>query len=214
MWETRSEALKELSGDLKEEGELIYKGFELLDEIIEIFTRKPDCFNRVCGIVLLKGKNLCKAMFSLALDGLAQESGALLRPTIECFELLAYLRDDPERVEEAVENRLPSAGNIAKKIDGDFKDLREHLNKNASHISLSSHSVSHLIDFESEEYRMEQLYNEQVLRKNLTTLFVIMFNLIFEGVNCIKINGEVPANLPMKIKNWKDNGLKIVDHVY
>jgi hypothetical protein len=59
-------------------------------------------------------------VYSLMLDGLGQEAGALLRPLIETLELLVYLRLEPARIDQAIEEKLPSAGQIAKKIEGEF----------------------------------------------------------------------------------------------
>ena len=40
-------------------------------------------------------------------------------------------------IEEVLYGRLPKAGEIAKRIQGQFKALREHLNQNASHFGLT-----------------------------------------------------------------------------
>jgi hypothetical protein len=139
MWETREKSLKALTNELRIEGELIYQGFNLMDEIIEAFNQTPtpsEC-SRVCGLVVAKGRNLCHCIFSISLEGLAQEAGALLRPTIECFELLVFFYQDPTRIELALKNKLPEAGKIAKTIQGKFQGLRIYLNTYASHMSVS-----------------------------------------------------------------------------
>jgi hypothetical protein len=42
--------------------------------------------------------------------------------------MLIDFRLDPTRIDEALNDHLPSAGRIAKKIAGHFQDLREYLN--------------------------------------------------------------------------------------
>lgn len=69
-----------------------------------------DSYARVCGLTLLKAKHLALGAYSLILDGLGQEAGALLRPFIEYTELLTYFRKFPSKVDAAIKGKLPSAG--------------------------------------------------------------------------------------------------------
>lgn len=99
IWSTRNQSEEALSKSLFTEANAIEQGFILLDNLINQFESKScELYCRTCGLTLLKAKNLCLGIFSLSLDGLAQEAGALLRPAIECFELLDYFYADPERV--------------------------------------------------------------------------------------------------------------------
>jgi hypothetical protein len=86
-------------------------------------------YSRVAALTLIKARNLLLASYSLSIDGLAQEAGALLRPFLEAFEKMVYFNEDRSRIEEAINGRLPSAGEIAKRIQGPFKCLRDHLNQ-------------------------------------------------------------------------------------
>ena len=116
LWITREGSLNALKSKLSIEARYIKKGFTIIDTLLHIFEdNKSDNFCMVCNFVLLKGKNFSFSIYSLSLDGLAQEAGALLRPAIECTELLDYFCTDPKRIKEALENKLPSAGDIAKK---------------------------------------------------------------------------------------------------
>ena len=96
LWITREESLNALKNKLSIEAQYIEEGFTIIDSLLRIFEdNKSDIFCMVCSFTLLKGKNLCFSIYSLSLDGLAQEAGALLRPAIECFELLDYFYTDP-----------------------------------------------------------------------------------------------------------------------
>jgi hypothetical protein len=55
-------------------------------------------------VTLVKAKNLALGSYSLVLDGLGQEAGALMRPMIEYAELLAYFRLHPEMVKLSATN--------------------------------------------------------------------------------------------------------------
>ena len=126
-------------------------------------------------------QNLALGSLSLVLDALGQESGALLRPWVEYIELLTYLREFPEEATKAAENDLPPAGKRAMKIGGVYKELREHLNENASHSSYSFYSLSHLLtpDF---KFRKLQEFVPQVLDRNFTDFAVQQQLLLQEGL--------------------------------
>ncbi|MCD6599021.1 MAG: hypothetical protein J7L19_00380, partial [Dehalococcoidia bacterium] len=151
IWSTREHAVNALDTELQTEASIVYEAFSLLDEVLAMFHTSVETskLSRVFGLILLKGRDLAHAIFSLGLEGLAQEAGALLRPMLECIELLKYLRDDPQRVDEVLEGRLPLAGEIGKRTHGSFKRLRKYLNEHASHLSFTPESMLHLIDFKS-----------------------------------------------------------------
>jgi len=205
--------MRALDTDLQAEAGIIYQAFELIDEMIEMFRASPQSplFSTTCGLVLLKGRYLAQGMFSLALDGLAQEAGALLRPMIECFELLTYFHEDPQRISKAVEDRLPKAGEIAKRIEGGFKDLRGYLNTYASHFSLTPVSMQHLVDLREGDWRLVQPYDENVLRENMLALFATLVVLSFEAASCLGVCESLPESMVDRLSVWRDNGHKVFE---
>lgn len=160
---------------------------KLLDRCIDEYESRAasDTYSRVCGLTLLKAKNLAMGSFSLLLDGLGQESGALLRPMIEYTELLTYFRRFPEKTEKAAENDLPKAGERAKAIEGIYHGLRQHLNEHASHSSYSHYSLSHLLD-SNLAFRKMQQFAPMVLDKNVTDLVVQVWLLLHEAALALK----------------------------
>ena len=209
LWITREESLNALKNKLSIEAQYIEEGFTIIDSLLRIFEdNKSDIFCMVCSFTLLKGKNLCFSIYSLSLDGLAQEAGALLRPAIECFELLDYFYTNPKRIQEALDNRLPSAGERAIKINGKFKGLREHLNEAASHFSFDPTSCTHLINWKNGSLRYYQEYSENHLRKNLWTLFSIVVILINSALRCLTFKKLFDIELVKEIAEWKDSGFK------
>lgn len=92
---------------------------------------------RAARLAAAKGTVLAQGCFSLILDGLAQESGALVRPLVEVAEFLTYLHTDDRAEREFREDKLPSAGKIAERINGQLKFLRDYLNEDASHLNFS-----------------------------------------------------------------------------
>lgn len=208
IWSTRNQSEKALSKSLSTEAIAIEQGFILLDNLITQFESKScELYCRVCGLVLLKAKNLCLAIFSLSLDGLAQEAGALLRPAIECFELLDYFYADPERVQQAIDEELPLAGVIAKKINGKHQRLRKFLNRTASHFSLSADSLKHLIDLRKGKLHLTQPYLAKVLSANLWTLFCIMVIVTTSASICLSLKNLLPDQLASQIQDWQIAGL-------
>jgi len=152
------------------------------------------------------------ACYSLSLDALAQEAGALFRPLLESLELLQYLRLDTKRVDEALEDRLPKAGVIAQKIQGKFKNLRDYLNTHASHLSVSAEAMGHLLDFKEGHVRTVQPFSEPVLQRNLATLLAVMAWLSIEGVNCVSVaEGRIDDALGDSVEDLKDRALALID---
>lgn len=210
LWITREESLNALKSKLSIEARYIEKGFTIIDDLLSIFEdNKNDNFCTVCSFVLLKGKNYCLSIYSLSLDGLSQESGALLRPAIECIELLDYFYDDPKRIKEALENKFPRPGNIAKKIKGKFESLRKHLNSAASHFSFDPIACMHLMNWKNGSLRYYQKFNETVLRQNLWTLFGVMRLLTYSAVRCLRFKNIFDIKLGKEIEEWKESGLKL-----
>ena len=210
LWITREESLNALKSELSIEARYIKKGFTIIDALLHIFEdNKKDNFCMVCSFALLKGKNLCFSIYSLSLDGLAQEAGALLRPAIECFEKLDYFYADPKRIKEALENKLPPAGDIAKKINGKFESLRKSLNLKASHFSFNPIACMHLINWKNGSLRYYQKFNETVLRQNLWTLFCVMRLLTYSAVRCLTFKELFDIKLGKEIEEWKESGLKL-----
>ena len=187
LWQARQKSLEWLANELVEQKALIDKGFELLDKCIAILNQhnktSDDEFNgkfsRVINITLAKTRNLLLGSYGMLLDAVAQEAGSLLRPIIEAYELLIYFRLEPSRVDQAIDGKLPSAGQRAKKIEGEFKDLREHLNAHASHVSFDYESSKHLFDFQKSEIKAIQVQTVDVLERNVNMLNA--FQLFVEG---------------------------------
>ena len=186
LWRTRRQAEASLSHDLKPFADLIDEVFGAVDQAIDRLDAIDEPFGRVCAIVLVKSRNLALGCYSLSLDALAQEAGALFRPLIECLELLLYFRLDPSRVHEALNGELPKAGIIAQRIEGKFKGLREYLNMHASHLALSPEAMMHLFDVKAGRLRPVQ-----VLRENLRTLLASLVWLAIEGVNCVSVGSAM-----------------------
>jgi hypothetical protein len=184
LWQTRNAATESLQGPLQRHKSAIDEGFALIDENIETLGQADTQFSRVCALSAIKARNLALGCYSLALDGLAQESGALLRPLIEALELLTFFRLDPKRMELAVEGRLPKAGDVARLVEGHFKQLRKHLNDHASHFSFSYDSLRHQVDLRSFALRVTQPHNEKMLLTNLGTLSLFLEFLTVESFNC------------------------------
>lgn len=192
LWSTREKALLALAGSLREEASALLEAFTLVDDCIHQMLALDTQLSRVSALTAVKSRNLALGCYGLCLDGLAQEAGALFRPLIETIELMAYLRLDPARVEEALAGQLPSAGIIARRIEGNFKDVREYLNEHASHYSFSAESMKHLVDFSKGtfELRVIQPHSDPVLKKNLHTLLAIYFRVVVESLMILGAEGQ------------------------
>jgi hypothetical protein len=191
---------------------LIEESLLVIDSCIDLFNKNViyNQFNEVCGFTVVKAKFCILGILSLILDGFAQEAGALLRPLMEYIELLNYFRLDPNRIIKVYDKSLPSAGNIAKLVNGNFKKLREHLNENASHSSYSEDSLTHLIDKKNTKFLKIPEIKSEVLSYNLKMLFLFLYNLGVESINCLqKQEFGCADDLANKLIDLRDEGKRI-----
>ena len=137
LWVARRDAEQALSSYMAAESKLLDRAFqqaEYLAQRLDGFEPATP-FSRVTALVTAKARNLAQACYSLALDGLAQESGAVARVWLESIELLTYLRLAPEKAEAALDGKLPTAGERAKKIGSAVGNVRKFWSETASHIT-------------------------------------------------------------------------------
>jgi hypothetical protein len=209
LWKTRHNSLEILAKDFKPQSIALVESFQVIDECIYEFEShsENDLYLRTCGVVLIKARNLALGIYSLMLDGLGQEAGALMRPFIEYHELLTYFRLDPNRVQEAYNQKLPSAGKRAQIIDGYFKDFREHLNEHASHSSFSDYSIKHIFNLNDLSLKATQPLYPKTLFRNLGDLYVQIALLLFESGYCL--DDRATDGLVRKIEDIRTNGFKV-----
>ena len=184
----------------------------MLDGAIEAFRdrRSESSFVRACGLTLTKARNTALGLYSLSLDALGQEAGALLRPLIEQYELLVFLRQDPSRVQLILDDKLPSAGERAKAIHGEFKDLRSYLSENSSHFGFTYESLKHLLPGHEEGWRVIQPFSEHALKVNLGVLFGVLTRLLDEASNCLKEAGVAEyEDLATVASIYREKGLTV-----
>ncbi len=212
LWETREQALSAIKTDLQPQAEVIRDAFSILDLCIERLSAlsRTNQFAEVCGLTFIKVRNLALACYSLALDGLAQEAGAMFRVLAEVIELLIYFEQEPIRIDEAIKGKLPSAGEIGKKIQGNFQSLRNSLNQHASHFSYTPDSLKHLHD-QSGSWKVVQPHQDTVLAINMRWLFVLFLILSNEEMLCLSKVNALDDGLQAKIEDWREKGQPVFD---
>ena len=216
LWQARQKSLEWLETDLVEQKTLIDKGFEMLDMCIVLLNQQSktsnDEFNgrfaRVINITLAKAHNLLLGSYSMLLDAIAQEAGALLRPILEVYELLVYFRLESSRIDQAIDGKLPSPGKIAQKIEGKFKGLRDYLSANASHFSFSYESAKHLLDYQTNEIKAIQSQSIDVFKTNLSTLNAVQLLIVSEAIKCLGIVGNNVESLVEEYEDWRLKSIK------
>lgn len=192
LWQTRTNAIAYLQGEHPERLACGIRIFDLLDQCISEFESGAtgNAYARLCGLSLLKLKNLALGSYSLILDGLGQETGALMRPMLEYAELLTYLRMFPEEVDKAFEDKLPKAGKRAEKIGGIYQKYRDHLNDHASHSSFSDYSISHLLEPSTLKFKKLQRMVPNVLDTNYLDLVVILLLVMRQAILSLEPTGS------------------------
>lgn len=184
LWQTLDTSRAALGGPLAAEAAILADTFAALDDGIGELSAIASELASVTSVLGVKGRNLALACYTLILSGLAQESGALLRPLVETIEQITYVRLDEQRLDEVRNGTLPTAGLIAQAIDSPHHKLRTYLNKNASHIGEGEYTFRHLIEKDG-SLLLVQPYREQNVRVNLGTLFAVALLVAFEIANCV-----------------------------
>ena len=210
IWFAREEAIRWLGNELKAQSDVIEKGFDHIENLVMLYEKIRNQegetwrgqYCRVISITLAKSLRLLLGCYSLAMDGLAQESGALLRPLIETHELLIYFRQDKSRIMQVIEGNLPSAGKIAKEIAGENQALRDHLNDNASHFSYKVDSIRHLFD-KNAFLKPTPTHNVEVFQKNINGLNALQYLTLKEGIISLdEIMFDV-IKFAKEVENWQ-----------
>ena len=203
LWKVRNQAQEDLNSRFKDENETLLDTFALIDKCIQrLFTvgeKENDRFALVCCHTLIKARRYALGCYSLCIDGLAQEAGALFRPFIETWEQLIFYHQEPKRVELALENKLPQAGKIAQKIGSELKGLRDYLNKIASHFSFEPDSLQPMVT----------AYDSENLKTNIRVLFTILCMTAGEAAECLSALGRLDNELAGDILRCREKGLQI-----
>lgn len=214
-WRSRDAALQALSNDAPGLVELLDELFQVLDTCAFALMDLRDPFGRCAALIVAKARNLGLACCGMAMDGLAQEAGALLRPLLEADELLTYLRLEPARVDEVLAGELPSAGVIAKRIEGDYQGLRDYLNAHASHLSVGPEAMGHYLASSSETsvaLRIDQPFQMAVVVTNLRTMFSILSLVAIEAADCCFVGGSGRAgDVSNAVNELKSRGIRLFD---
>jgi len=206
LWKTRADSLAHLQALSGNRLGVAEEVLVTIDMVIDAFEESAaaDEYHRVCGITLLKAKQLGFGAYSLLLDGLGQEAGALLRPFIEYKELLTFFTKFPDKVQHALDQKLPSAGKRAAQIDGDYRGLREFLNTTAAHSSYSDEALRHLIEPGGFRFKKYQVLIPKVLEENFRMLVVMLYLLLIEGTRALdQREKEVVTKLAPRIDGLK-----------
>ena len=209
IWSARKKSFKWLNNELKIESWILQQGFDFLGKLVKLYEKiglnegesENGQFCRIISITLAKSSHLLLGSYSLILDGVAQEAGALLRPIIETHELLVYIRLDKSRIYQVIDDKLPSPGNIGKAISGNYQGLREHLNKSASHFSYKITSIRHLFDKKA-RIRPIPDHSLNVLRTNLQVLITFQIFILREALNCLLEIGIDANALIGEMEEW------------
>lgn len=210
-FDSRNKSNSWLKKELIEEAKIINVGFEQINICVSLFeSLGSDNENKQLGrlftigaITLAKACHLMLGCYSLTLDGLSKEAGALFRPLIEVYELLVYLRDDPNRIEEVMKENLPSAGERAKQISGKFQDLRKYFSDHASHFSYKVGSISHLVNYQKDAVIYGYpAHSISTFKRNLNTINAFQTILIGEIAYWLELTTKDVNDILIELESY------------
>ena len=211
IWSARKNSDDILESELPDYNRLLSTGFEYLDETVrkldQLAKKRENSFHamyaRVVASCVTKGRRLLLGMYALVCNGLAQESGAVLRIIIEVIELVQYFNDDPSRIDEALDGTLPSPGVIAQKINGSHRELRKYLSENASHFSFTPDSTQQFVDIDTEIHLTKPGTSKKNLQFNLSLLNAMQVLLLKEVLQCLLSLDQSNASCADTVELWR-----------
>lgn len=162
-----------------------------------------------CGCTLAKGYCLCLGDYSLGLDGLSWEAGALRRALLEVIERLHWLKNDPSRARKLDVDRSNRTGKIARSTGSPFQDARSYLSETASHFVLSTEVVNLLTDSATGYLLVVPKFDRTQLHKTLSRLFVNLLQLLIVAVNCLAAGSEPNHDLADELEHLRETGFRI-----
>jgi hypothetical protein len=207
----REQSIKIITEELLTEWKAVDTAFRLLDQCVQRFAIAPSesTFASFVLVILVKAKHFAHACRILALEGFAQEAGAILRIWVEAIELVRYLAEQPERIQEIVDGRLPNAGERAKRIGGKFQRLRNYLNENSSHFSFTLASMSHVVNLVTRQIFTEPPVSINSLRANISVLFAFVFFTGAEAVNALGVADIQNEDLATLLAEIRSVGIQV-----
>ena len=213
LWITRDSALQALRTGMVRESEILDKAFQQLEYFAQrLGSIRPETpFNRISALAAAKARNLAQACYSLVLDGLGQESGAIVRVWTEATDLLVYIRLDPSRAAQVLEGRFPSAGERAKVIGSSTQKVRTALSKTASHLGgFETDSWLHMVNERTGQVRTRQEFRQDIMRQNLGTTFALLVWTIREAALCLQTaRGFVEAGVVQQMRQLSSEGIAL-----
>jgi hypothetical protein len=212
LWLARRAAEHSLEGGMAIECGLLDRAFQQAEYLAQRLSALEPLtpFSCMAGLVTAKARNLAHACYSLALDGLAQESGAIGRVWLESIELLTFLRLFPETAETLLGGkRLPSAGERAKKVNSSVGNIRKYWNETASHMGFEWDTWRHIVKESSGKLQTRQEFRYTTLRGNLEFIFAMMIWTIRESVLCLNAaQGFVEEGIARQMDSLRDECFK------
>jgi hypothetical protein len=213
LWTVREGAMLALEEEMVAERSLLDRAFQqaeyLAQRLQSIETTAP--FGQITGAATAKARILGQACYSLVLDGIGQESGAIARVWLEAIDLLTYLYLDPSRTEEIFKKGgPPKAGKIAQEVKSKSGKARRYLNEAAAHLGFGMESWQHLTNWNIGGLRTRPQLNLDLLRRNLGDVFTMMAWTIRESAFCLNVaQGYVEEGIGNAIHDLKTEGFEI-----
>jgi hypothetical protein len=201
LWKARRKSLAAIRCNLKHENQTLLEALTLMDRCIELFHAADQSdgndFALVCGQTLTKARRYAISCYSVCLNGCHSQPGALLRPLVEAAELLTFFHKEPARIELVSKERLPSAGQIAKAIQGELQFLRDSLNTCSSHFSLKLDLWQPIADN----------YSSESLKASLRNLTLFIMAAVREAIFCLEVinkrNEQLIDDVDACFEQWR-----------
>ena len=195
LWDTRRASLQMISQDLKWHADFIVKLFGILDTMIDRFQTIETPYAETCGMLALKGRNLCLVLFAAILDGLSHVSTGLVGEIMEMTVWMDYLFNNPSIAKELSILGFPRSGEVFYKIQIDLHTALETLEYKATDFGFTQESLYLPLDKNNQPWVKTQVHEKADLIKQLGLVAVLLIRIIQKCSDCLKVENSVDEQL-------------------
>jgi hypothetical protein len=202
LWDTRRAALKMISQDESWVPDFIARLFEILDALINRFKEIKTPYAQTCGLLALKGRNLCLILFAAIIDGLSHVSTGLVGEILEMDLWMNYLVCNPSKAIEFSTSGFPNSGEVFNKIEGElYIQKNEFIEYKATDYGFTKKSLYFPLDKKNKPWVKTQIHRNRDLIIQLGLVVFLIMGLIRKCSECLKVENYVDEKLDEEIRS-------------
>jgi hypothetical protein len=202
VWDTRRVSLKMISQDESWSADFIARLFEILDTLIDRFQAIKTPYSQTCGLLALKGRNLCLILFDAIIDGLSHVSTGLVSQIMEMNIWMDYLLSNPANAIELSASGFPNSGDLFNKIQCELNiQKKEFIEYKATEFGFTKKSLYFPLDKKNKPWVKTQVHKNLDLIIQLGLVVVLLLWLIRKCSECLKVENCIDEKLDEEVRS-------------